>query len=215
MKKFMSNVFGLALLAISTQAGAVVLSLAPSSQTAVPTDTVSLDITVSGLTAGGPDSLGDFDVDIAYDSTALSFTGYSLGAFLGDIGLGEALDLSFGDLGGGIINLAEVSLLEADAASCVFCAGLYLDDIQPDSFVLATLDFVVDVLSVGSSTTVAIDTVWALGDGFGLPLDVTGTSNAVIRNPAPSGNVPEPATVALLMLGLIGLVLMRQRQLRV
>lgn len=213
MKKFMSNIFGLALLAISTQVGAVVLSLEPSSQNAVPTDAVSLDLTVSGLTAGGPDSLGDFDVDIAYDSTALSFTGYSLGVFLGDIGLGEAMDFSLGDLGGGIINLAEVSLLEPDAVTCIFCAGPYLDDLQSDSFVLATLDFIVDILPIGGSTTVAIDTVWAIGDGFGLPLPITGTSGAVIRNPAPA-SVPEPATVALLVLGLVGMTLMRQRRSR-
>lgn len=213
MKKFMTHIFGLALLAVSTQAGAVLLSLEPSSQDAVPTDAVSLDLTVSGLSAGGPDSIRDFDVDIFYDTAALTFSGYSLGGFLGDIGLGEALDFSFGDLGGGIINLAEVSLLEPDAVSCVFCVGPYLDDIQPESFVLATLDFLVDVLPEGSSTTVGIDSIFALGDGFGLPLAITGTADAVIRNPAPA-SVPEPATLALLMLGLVGMTLMHQRRSR-
>lgn len=209
-KQSLRTVFGVALLTLAaTPAPAVVLSLVPASQTAMPSDSVSLDLVISGLGDFAPDSLGDFDIDIGYDPVALSLTGFSLGPFLGDIGLGEAADFSFGDLGG-VVNLAEVSLLEPDVATCIFCAVPFLDDIQPDSFALATLEFMVDVLPAGTNTIVSIDTVNALGDGFGLPLTLDGTADAVIRNPV---GVPEPSTLALLVIGLAGLFGTRRRTL--
>ena len=211
MNKVITIVFGVALLAMTTQANAVLLSMLPASQTAESGDTVSLDLIIGDLTDGGADSLGDFDIDIAYDDSRLSFMGYTLGGFLGDLGLGEAVDFSGGDLGGGIINLAEVSLLEPDMVSCFFCLSPYLDDIQPSSFIMATLDFMVDVLPVGTSTTVSIDTVHALGDGFGDPLAYS-TSDAVIRNPS-IVSVPTPAVFVLFAMGFMGLTLLRQRRL--
>lgn len=192
-------VLGLLMLALmSTQASAIMISLSPASQTAEPTDMVGLDLMVSGLNSGGADSLGDFDIDIGFDTSALSFMGYSLGTGLGDVGLAEAVDFSFGDLGG-LINLSEVSLL----------FPFELDALQPDSFTLATLDFMVDVLNPGSSTIVFIDQVWAIGDGFGQVLQVDGLGDAVIRNPQSVG-VPEPQVLALLSVGLIGIGFMRR-----
>ncbi len=192
----------------ATHASAVTLNLLPASSIATPGDTVTLDLVISGLTAGGPDSLGDFDIDIRFDTGALSLVGYSLGAFLGDLGLGEATDFSLGDLGG-LVNVAEVSLLEPSSNGCVFCVPPYLDDIQPASFTLATFNFMVDVLPVGSSTVVSIETVNALGDGFGRPLPLEITENAVIRNP--SSDVPEPSTISLIILGLLGTCVVRYR----
>ncbi len=190
MRKLLNIVYGLVLLAVTSHAGAVVLSLEPSSQNAAPGDSVSLDLVISGLGNGGPDSLGDFDIDIGFDTSALIFTSYSLGNSLGDLGAGEAVDFSGGDLGG-TVNLAEVSLL----------FPFELDALQTDTFTLATLNFDVYMLDPGTSTTVDISTVWALGDGFGLPLTVDAANSAVIRNAA---GVPEPSVLALVALGLTG-----------
>ena len=196
MKKLVNTLYGLVLLAASSQVGAVVLSLEPASQIAAPGDNVSLDLVISGLGNLAPDSLGDFDIDITFESVALTFTSYGLGTSLGDIGLGEAFDFSLGDLGGGTVNLAEVSLLLSDE----------LDALQADSFTLATLDFQVDVLAQGSETLVDISTVWALGDGFGDPLAVDATNSAVISA------VPIPAAVWLFGSGLLGMIEIARRR---
>jgi len=209
LRKSLLGVFGAMLLTLTaTPVSAVILSLQPAIQTAVPNDNISLNLVISGLNAGAPDSLGDFDINIGFDSGALSFLGYSLGTSLGDIGLFEAGDFGFGDLGGGMVNIAEVSFLEANTNSCVDCTGPYLDDIQSGSFILATLDFMVDTLAVGSSTTVFFDTVFALGDGFGNPLVIDSLTNGIINNPETS--VPEPTTLALMTLGLIGIARRRK-----
>ncbi len=205
MKKFLSTLGGLLLIGLVNQAGAVTLSLSPASQTAANNDTVFLDLVVSGLGNFAPDSLGAFDVDIGYDTTVLSFQSYSLGALLGDDGLGEALDVSLGDLFGSV-NIAELSLLDADPLSGPSFIGPYLDDIQPGSFTLATLTFRVDALAPGSSTVVSIDTVYAVGDGFGSALTLDGTSNAIINA------VPVPAAVWLFGSGVIGLLGVARRK---
>jgi hypothetical protein len=198
MRKLLITVYGLVLLGLSNHAIAVTLSLLPASQTATAGDTVTLDLVIDGLGDFAPDSLGAFDVDIAYDTTVLTFVGYTLGPFLGDVP-SEALDFSLGDVSG-IVNITELSLLENDAGSCVFCLPPYLDDIQPGSFTLASLDFSVDVLDPGASTIVAIDTVNALSDAFGTALTVDSTDYAVINA------VPIPAAVWLFGTGIIGLI---------
>lgn len=210
MKKVFLRLTAAAVLGLTlSSAQAVSISLQPSVTNADPGDSVSLDLVVSGLGDGTAPSVGDFDINVGFDTAALSFDGYSLGAGLGNIGLGEAFDFSGGDLGGGLINLSEVSFLENDANTCIFCVAPFLEDLQGDSLVLATLQFSVDVLPEGSSTVVSIANVLALGDGFGIALNVTDVNNATIRNPGMA--VPEPGVLLLFGVGLVALVARKQR----
>jgi len=195
MKKLLIGVFGVYLCTLATQAGAVTLSLEPATLTAKTGDSIRLDLVISGLGDHSGDSLGDFDLDLAYDSVALSFTGYRLADYLGDVGLFEAIDSSFGEYVTGSIGLTEVSLLLADE----------LDALQAGSFTLATLDFAVDMLARGETTFISIDTVWALGDAYGDWLALDGTSGAEITG------VAEPASLVLMGMGLFGLGSCRRR----
>lgn len=197
IKLLMLIIYGLGLSMMSTlAAGGVILKLSPTSQTALPGDNISLDLIISGLNAGGAPSLGDFDLNIAFDITKLSFTSYSLGSFLGVISSFEADDFSSG-VSGGLINLAEVSYL----------SPTNLDSLQGSSFTLATLLFHVDVLGNGASTNVSFSQINALGDGFGNSLDIDAANSATVSN-----NVPEPSSALLILLGLSGLSWLRLRK---
>ena len=204
MRRLLITIYALILLVLANHAVAVTLSLQPASQTAMPGDTVTLDLVIDRLGDFAPDSLAAFDIDIAYDTSVLTFVGYTLGPSLGAL-MTEAVDFSLGDTGG-TVNIAELSLLENDDSSCFFCIPPYLDEIQPGSFTLASLDFTVDVLAPGSSTIVSIDTVNTLGDGFGAALTVESTTDAVINA------VPIPAAAWLFNSGLIGLIGIARRR---
>tara|TARA_R110002049_G_scaffold259252_1_gene435026 strand:- start:3085 stop:3669 length:585 start_codon:yes stop_codon:yes gene_type:complete len=171
---------------------AALIQLQPGSTIAGPGDTVSLDLVVSGLGNFTPVSLGAFDIGIGFDSSVLSFGGYTLGSFLGDIGLAEAIDASFGGLVGEV-NVGEVSLLSA----------VSLDALQPSEFLLATLDFNVIALSEGATTQLSVLSGSLLADAFGqrVAVDEVGTASIEGRATAP---VPVPGTLLLLFASLCG-----------
>lgn len=176
-------------------ANAAMLSLQPDETFAANGDSVSLDLIVSGLGDFGPSSLGTFDISVAFDASALSFTGYSLSSFLGDLGL-EALDVSGGD-GGGSVNVSEVSLLDA----------LDLDALQPSEFILASLSFDVIDLAVGASTDLLIMRNTRLGDSNGRPLPITAARAATVVG---RSSVPVTGTLFLMISGLFSWRVARQ-----
>ena len=163
------------------------IDLQPSVIGASTGDSISFDLVISGLEDSAPDSLGAFDISVGFDDSALSFSSYSLGSFLGDVGLSEAIDASSGALGGSV-NVAEVSLLSA--------AGL--DALQPGSFTLATLNFDVTSLALGAVTQLSLMPGGVLGDGFGASLTLAGSGVAAVSN------VPLPGTLMLLASTLFG-----------
>ncbi len=106
---------------------------------------------------------------------------------MGDIGLGYAMDLSFGDLGFGVINLAELSWLW-DLSS------------QPDAFTLATISF--DAIALGS-TALEFSGV-NLGDGERVLEATLGTGKVTAT--------PIPSPLILLGSGLMGIVGFRRKK---
>lgn len=149
---------------------------------------VNVQIGVSGLGGNLAPSLGAYDLDLSFDPSHLAFTG----AVFGDALLGNQLDLfNFGgNLSGadltdpGTLNFYEVS----------FDSVTDLNDLQAESFTLATLSF--DVLDFGTSDlTLSVN---AFGDAEGNDLPVTTLSTSVTT-------VPLPSAIFLMASGLMGL----------
>jgi len=177
---------------------AITISFDPLTQDVNLGQQAVVDVVISGLGDYDSPSLGVFDFDVLYDPTILSFSSYSLGDYLGDILLGEAMDLSWGEIGPGDVNLFELSLLSPDE----------LNLLQPSSFTIATLYF--DTLSLGTSyLEFSIDPLigQGFGDEYGKPLDVSLQSGSV-------NVVPEPGTLLLVGSGLLGVGYLRRKRLR-
>jgi hypothetical protein len=188
---------GIVLSLNALQVSAAVVGLSPPIQQASNGETLTFDLSITGLGDFAPESLGAFELDVNYDPTRLSFLSYSLGTLLGDTDLDEAIDGSVGDPEAvGAVNLVEISLL--DTADLI--------DLQPSSFLLATLDFFVDYLPAGASTTLAPDNVTILNaQADPSPIDLTGTIDAVVAG----SQVPAPGVLSLMALGLAGIAWQR------
>ena len=158
-------------------ASAAVVTLTPSSVATTTGNPVSVDIRVTDLFSS---QLGGFDLNIAFNPALLNPTGVTFGPLLGDPGLFEAFT-GFSFTTPGIVNFAEVSLLDAAA----------LDALQPTSFSIATLSF--DAIGTGFNQFALLDTS-TLADASGNPLAI-----------------PEPGSMLLLGLGIVGLLTTRKR----
>lgn len=161
----------------------VILSLDPSTQALHQGDVVSVTLMIDSLGDFQALSLSSFDINLAFDTSALSFTGYNLFNDLGDLDFFEAFDESFGDLGGGIVNIAEIS----------FLSNFELWNFQPGSFALAELFFVADAAVISA---ISIDGA-VLFDVNGDIINISGANSASVNA------VPTPATSILMALGLL------------
>lgn len=198
MKQFLRILLLLMCLGLSGQTTAIpILSLNPHTSV-IPGQNFFIDVNVSGLQSGGTNSLlGAFSIDLLFDPNLLQFLpiSSSFGSALGDIDLGEAI------LGGsltspGVFNFFEVSSLEDSFGNCILCTGPYLEDLQGDSFNLATLAFYSppDAITSGPTTIFSTANV-LLSDAFGDEIISVGTPSVTV-------NVSEPPMVLLVVIGL-------------
>lgn len=189
MKFIKSLVLTVSLLLSNVSSASLILWLDPAVQPGETGDDITLTLMAGGLDAGGPLSLGAFDLDIIFDPSVLSFTGYTLFDGLGDILFFDALDLSLGEYGPGMIGLSEVSFLSETT----------LDAVQLAEFALAELTFHVDLLDAADFTIVDM-LPFAFSDGAGLAITPLEMRSALIGT-QPQTTVPEPSTLFLLSLG--------------
>jgi len=171
-------------------ASAVTLSLNPSNINVNVGDTFNITLNAQlSDNAAQPGAIGAWDVDVRYNPLQMVFVSHSLGGFLGN-----SNDFSLGDIGGGLVDLMELSLEDPQ----------WLIDNQPDPFLLATLQF--ECLKAGNSQilltlqSVEDETgVEIVGAHAGGPVAVTQTQ------------VPEPSTFMLIVTGLLGVGVLRRR----
>lgn len=177
------------LLFFVTPSSAIFIGFDPVSQSVPVGDTAEVALVISGLGDGIAPSVGVFDLNIAFDQALLGFSSAVYGDQLDLFSLGSFQETTPGS---GSVNLFENS----------FDSPSDLDDLQADSFTLATLFF--NTLAVGTSPLEI--TINALGDSMGDPL-VADVSNGSISP------VPEPATILLLASGMAGLGVFRRKKL--
>ena len=192
LKKFTAHlilVFAVCLL-LTGQAQAILLEFDPPTNNVTLGASGDVDLVISGLGDGVAPSIGAFDLDVDFDPAIVELTGVVFGTELDLFGLGSIQGVSGGS---GSVNIFELSF---DSVSD-------LDALQPGAFILATLTF--DTLAAGTSSLVISPEL--LGDSIGLPLSAdTDTGSITVRS------VPEPTTLALLSLGLVGLGVARKKK---
>ena len=170
---------------------AISIGFSPVNQSVYLGDNAYVDVVVSDFQAD--ESLGDYDLNIRYDNAILDLTSIVFGSELG------VSDQGFTDLGGGVFNLYELSW-ESPASLAS----------QADAFTLATLTF--NTLTTGISS-LDFSNIFSLGDQYGNWLSADQGSGS-IEVKEKSVNVPEPGSLMLFTVGLLGLGLCRRKQLR-
>lgn len=185
------TVMGLCL-AVAVNATASQIQIVPSSTLVSTGDTVTTDISISGL--GNGTSLGVFDLSLLYQNPfAFSFVNF------GDPLLGDQLNLSgFGTLTDSTNTAGSLHLFELS-----FDDPATLNSLQAASFTLARVGFT----ALGPGTGLFSLSNVVLGDAIGNPLvpdSVVGASVTV--GGGPGSAVPEPSTFVLVSSVLVLLV---------
>ena len=172
-------------------ASTITLGFDPTVQTVNVGSSAALQLTAADLVDFAPPALGAFDLSVGFSPSIVSVQSVTFGPDLG--GSGEAVFSS--TVTPGALRLIGISLLSpAD-----------LDALQPDSFVIATINMQVNAL--GTSTFMV--TPNSLSDEFGLAITLTKTETGEVTG------VPEPGTLELaIVAGVLCLLACRARLLQ-
>jgi hypothetical protein len=163
-------------------AAAATLSLVPTPISVTQGDGFVLDLRIGNL-AGA--EVGGFDIDLAFDSTQVSFVGATFSTLLGDAGVGEVLTDVIS--GSGTLNVAAVSLLSPQA----------LDLLQGDPLLLATLNFL--AIAPGSSSILITSAELSDEVAGAITLDSFDPVPVQIAVPEPTALLPVSVGIALML----------------
>lgn len=187
--------FVLLAIAATTPSYAIMLDVLPSSTTVTAGNSFNVDIVVSGLHDSDPyEIVSAYDIFVGFDSTIIDIAGVSFSSWLND-GI-PGLSIS----GTNTSTPGQVEVWEVS-----FLPDAYLDTLQPDTIVLATLTF--DALAEGVSS---LNFLPHPNPNFGFQ-DVKGRGAQVLQLAATGGRVtvnapspiPAPSTILLLLAGLL------------
>ena len=165
----------------ASQASATFLSLESSHTSSSLNQQITIDVWARDL---GSDVVSGFDIDIAFDSAALSFQSAFFSPLLGNgiDSLQDTVNL------GNSLNLSELSFLFESELSALQSGS---------DFVLASLTFVVS--QVGLTQLSIVDSLVTGADPFSAAFE--GSANTLSINVA-AAQVPEPASIFMLLAGL-------------
>lgn len=180
-------------------AQAVTVSVSPASQTIGVGGLATVNIIVSGLTQ----ALGGFEFDLGFNSTILSSVGFTPNP---DNKMGAVpFDSSFGFTGGSlnVFYLADQFATEAALAAA-----------QGASFTLATVSFTGLAAGLSPLTLTRVDLSNFTGGATIAGVGVANGDICVVPAGTAGGcaTVPEPGTLVLLTLGMLGMGLTRRRR---
>lgn len=178
----LAGLMALAALFLAPVRAVPVVTLSPSGQDVAVGGSAFVDLNISGLGDGVAPSLGGWLAHISFDSVIVSISAGGV-VFGGDLDLGV-----FGSIQGS--DLSTASLVQLDEVSFEDAADLNLA--QPDSFTLATLEFV----GFSPGTTTLSFARLELSDELGFPLSTT-SQGATIRVTGGANRVPDGGAITL------------------
>ena len=199
MKVLLKIVFAVSFMFATNANANAVLTLDPANQDSTIGSVVSVNVMIDGLGNLSPLTLAAFDLNIGFDTSALSFVGYNMFDGLGVASTdpfdfsAEAYDSSTGEVAPGVVHIGELSWLDY----------FDLNAFQPGSFALAELFFRVNSEVTSTLSITAWDLVNAGGNA--------GEINVIGINDATVTGVPAPAALTLMGLGILAMLARQKR----
>lgn len=191
---FYSGLSLLFLLAVG-QSKATALTMSTTSSNPIIGNTVDVELNVADLDDGTADSVGAYDVNIAFDPSILSYNSVTFGNQL-DLGIfGSIKSVDDSGIATGTLNIAESSLEDP----------VVLDSSQAPDFTLATITF--DTIAVGPSQITP--SIVSFGDAAGDPLAVDTLSSGTVAVAVPFG--VSTNTGIIILAGIYGVNYLRKK----
>lgn len=200
---FLNLITVLPAILIAEAAQAVSLNLLATPSIVKVGNPVNVSVQISDLGNFQAPSLSGFDFQLSYNSSTLKFNSISFG----DPGLGDLLNLSNIP---GLTSVSNPSLGIVDFAEISLDSSTDLNNAQPSSFILATLNF----KAINPGTSLLSLSVLDLADENTQPLAFN-PPGSISVSVTPSTQVPEPGLGWVSLLGTLGLgaLLLRKQSL--